>query len=271
VELSEVDFATRRKVEKYNQLQIILEFLTKALCWPLEHDPLRYATKYELEITDASSSLSRNQNPNYLKFADGVNIFVKQMLLFIEKHYKGGITWLATGPEAPQELKFSIHGSLGIISYCSRPSITASRIQETRSKWVCEFQDKKTIDYDPKDKSCYIFQCVGTSVTLFGKSDSIHIEQCENTTINFNDSASITIKNCKNMLIQCTGVVNIMNIVETHGGLIIINEKCTETNFVTQASTRLYTKNSNSNNEIFHVLPFKTSITVKKGDSPKLL
>jgi len=232
VEFSKLDFSvTKRPVEKYSHLQSILKFISTSFLWPMETDPVTYVKKYELEVNDIASGITRVQNPIYLKFADFSELFIKEMINFVTKHYKSGFTWNSNSTqEAPNHLQFSIYGCQGILSFSTAPSRTSSRVAETRNNWLCEFQGEinKKIEFESKAEriSCLVFSCLKTHVTIKGRPDGVRIENCENVTIVFEDIINtVDVVSCRNVEIICNGAILMLNFNLTNGCLVVLNEK----------------------------------------------
>lgn len=265
IELSKIEFAA---TTRYHHLQSMLQFLSLALLWPMESDPLPYIKKNELEMNDIASSINRCQNPIYLKFADFVELFAKDMVNYVTKYFKTGLQWNATA-EPPAQLQFSIYGAQGCLSFSSVPSRTSARAVETNGKanWLCEFQGEtnKKIEYDCKTEktNCLIFSCVKMSVSIKGRPETVRIENCENVSVTLEEVlTSVEVIGCRNVEITCLGSIPTLTGNSTNGCMIVLNEKNSQdVQVVALASTKIHVHNGQKS----FLIPSKSTFMIKSG------
>eukprot|EP01023_Acetabularia_acetabulum_P031497 TRINITY_DN2954_c0_g1_i8.p1 TRINITY_DN2954_c0_g1~~TRINITY_DN2954_c0_g1_i8.p1 ORF type:complete len:500 (-),score=127.29 TRINITY_DN2954_c0_g1_i8:218-1717(-) len=110
-------------------------------------------------------------------------------------------------------------------------------------KWVVEnFKDDKEIilDETSKEQSVYIYNCVGCVIQVKGKVNAISLDKCKKTGMVFENAVSVVeVVHASSIQVQCTGVVPTINIDNTDGCTVFLNEQSLETTVTTSKSSEV--------------------------------
>eukprot|EP01025_Chloroclados_australasicus_P014313 TRINITY_DN1670_c0_g2_i1.p1 TRINITY_DN1670_c0_g2~~TRINITY_DN1670_c0_g2_i1.p1 ORF type:complete len:510 (-),score=79.18 TRINITY_DN1670_c0_g2_i1:341-1837(-) len=110
-------------------------------------------------------------------------------------------------------------------------------------KWVIEnYKDDKEIILDEvtKEQSVYIYNCTGSVIQVKGKANAISLDKCKKCGILFeNVVAAVEVVHSSSMQMQCTGVVPTVNIDNTDGCTVFLNEQSLETTITTSKSSEV--------------------------------
>jgi len=100
--------------------------------------------------------------------------------------------------------------------------------------------DKKQVEVNVENpkQTVYVFKCTDTLVTVFGKVNSITLDNCVRTDVKFDDViASVEVVNSKKLGVQANGSVPNIAIDKTEGvTLYILSEAGRKAEIVTSAS-----------------------------------
>ncbi|XP_046560993.1 adenylyl cyclase-associated protein 1-like [Haliotis rubra] len=121
----------------------------------------------------------------------------------------------------------------------SRPPLT--QLQD--KKWVVEYHNNNkdiVIDNTQSKQVVYIYKCVGSTISVKGKVNSILLDGCKKSAVVFDDVvSSIEFINCQSVQGQVTGKVNTVIIDKTDGCMMYLSKESIEAEIVTAKSSEL--------------------------------
>lgn len=113
-----------------------------------------------------------------------------------------------------------------------------------RDKWVVEYQSSDAIcniEIASTKQQCYIFGCIGATISITGKCKSIVVDSCKKSKVLFDSAiSSCELVNCQRMQLQVRGSVPSIAIDKTDGCLTYLSEECKNvTQFITSKSSEM--------------------------------
>ncbi|TGZ67137.1 hypothetical protein CRM22_004937 [Opisthorchis felineus] len=119
----------------------------------------------------------------------------------------------------------------------------ATPVMELRgNKWVVEnYQNQhlKITETEPK-QTVYVYKCVGCTIEVKGKINSIMIDNCKKTGVVFGDLISaLDIVNCQSVQVQSMGQLQTVNVDKTDGCQIYLSSQSLHADIITAKSSEL--------------------------------
>jgi len=113
-----------------------------------------------------------------------------------------------------------------------------------RDKWVIEYQSSDAacnVEIASTKQQCYIFGCIGATITISGKCKSIVVDSCKKSKVLFDSAiSSCELVNCQRMQIQVRGQVPSIAIDKTDGCLTYLSKETMKTTqFITSKSSEM--------------------------------
>ncbi|KAF5400317.1 Cyclase associated actin cytoskeleton regulatory protein 1 [Paragonimus heterotremus] len=137
------------------------------------------------------------------------------------------------------------------------------------NKWVVEnFQNQHlhVTETEPK-QTVYIYKCVGCTVEIKGKINSIMVDNCKKTGVVFDDViSSLDVVNCQSVQTQCLGKLQTVNVDKTDGCQIYLSAASKFADVITAKSSEinmLIPKEDGEFDEFAVPEQFKTKFTGK--------
>ncbi|KAA3680860.1 adenylyl cyclase-associated protein [Paragonimus westermani] len=110
------------------------------------------------------------------------------------------------------------------------------------NKWVVEnFQNQHlhVTETEPK-QTVYIYKCVGCTVEIKGKINSIMVDNCKKTGVVFDDVISaLDVVNCQSVQTQCLGKLQTVNVDKTDGCQIYLSAASKFADVITAKSSEI--------------------------------
>jgi len=138
------------------------------------------------------------------------------------------------------------------------------------NKWVVQNQvNNKDIvisETEPK-QTVYIYGCVGSTIVVKGKVNSIVLDECTKTAIVFDSAiATLEVVKCKSVEVQCTGRVPSFAVDMTSGIQLYLSKDSLESEIVTSKSSEMNVllPGANANDDMIELpLPEQYKTTIK--------
>ncbi|KAF6779510.1 hypothetical protein AHF37_00956 [Paragonimus kellicotti] len=130
-----------------------------------------------------------------------------------------------------------------------KPGSTSSADRQSQAvlelrgnKWAVEnFQNQHlhVTETEPK-QTVYIYKCVGCTVEIKGKINSIMIDNCKKTGVVFDDLiSSLDVVNCQSVQTQCLGKLQTVNVDKTDGCQIYLSAASKFADVITAKSSEI--------------------------------
>ncbi|XP_046362437.2 adenylyl cyclase-associated protein 1-like [Haliotis rufescens] len=121
----------------------------------------------------------------------------------------------------------------------SRPPLT--QLQD--KKWIVEYHNNNKdiiIDQTETKQVVYVYKCVGSTITVKGKVNSILLDGCKKSAVVFEDVvSSVEFINCQSVQGQVTGKMPTVIIDKTDGCMMYLSKDSIQAEIVTAKSSEL--------------------------------
>jgi hypothetical protein len=238
-----------------------------ALRWILEDKPASEVNKAIKEFDALATKLKNGEFKDRLEhvgYMESFFGFLSSLEQLITRYFPDGVTWAATGGDAPKSLVFSKRGMVTNTDVVGVPVNAADN-----NRWLCARQvDVTDVTIDAaKLQPVHVLYCRAASITIKGAPSRVVIDGCTHTSVVMDEApAVVDIVNCFHAKFKAKGNVTAVNVIKTQGAKIFLDgSNSADTELTVSMSSNIKLTTNEGDNKTEYVVPTKLKVKTKGG------